>query len=62
MRRRITLVATVALVTGCTTVTVPPVKARAQYRAALVDTSRPVKERQRVWQEMKKNYPGGCGE
>ena len=61
MRGMLRLVALAALVLGgCTTMKVPPTK--AQYRAALMNNELPMTTRQRIWQQMKKQYPGGCGE
>jgi hypothetical protein len=59
MRRPLAIVA-VLIVTGCTTVQAPPTK--AEYRAAISDTARPMVERQRLWQKAKKHYPNGWGE
>ncbi|MFA5378552.1 MAG: hypothetical protein WC455_22550 [Dehalococcoidia bacterium] len=55
------LVALAALVLGgCTTMKVPPTK--AQYRGSLANKDLSMKQRQKIWQEMKKQYPEGCGE
>jgi len=61
MRSMLRLVVLAALVLGgCRAVTVPPTK--AQYRAALANKDLSMRQRQKIWQEMKKQYPSGCGE
>lgn len=56
----IQLLCIMVLLAGCRVVT-PPVT-KAQYRAALTTKELPIKTRQRIWQQMKKQYPEGCGE
>lgn len=34
---------------------------KEQYCQMLADTSRSLVERQYIWQQMKKDYPEGCG-
>lgn len=56
----IQLLCIMVLLAGCRMVT-PPVT-KAQYRAALTNKELPMKTRQRIWQQMKKQYPDGCGD
>lgn len=56
----IQLLCIMVLLAGCRVVT-PPVT-KAQYRAALTNKELPMKTRQRIWQQMKKQYPDGCGD
>jgi hypothetical protein len=56
----ISLLCVVVLLLGCRVVTQPVTK--AQYRAALTNKELPMKTRQRIWQQMKKQCPEGCGE
>jgi hypothetical protein len=61
MRGMLRLVVLAAVVLcGCESKQIPPTK--AQYRAALTNNELPMRTRQRIWQQMKKQYPGGCGE
>jgi hypothetical protein len=56
----IQLLCIMVLLAGCRVVT-PPVT-KAQYRATLTNKELPMKTRQRIWQQMKKQYPDGCGD
>ena len=56
----IQLLCIMVLLAGCRVVT-PPVT-KAQYRAALTNKELPMKTRQRIWQQMKKQYPEGCSD
>lgn len=58
--RMISLLCVVVLLSGCRVVTQPVTK--AQYRAALTNKELPMKTRQRIWQQMNKQYPDGCGD
>ena len=60
MSKAIQLLCVVVLLSGCRVVTQPVTK--AQYRAALANKELPMKTRQRIWQQMNKQYPDGCGD
>lgn len=60
MSKAIQLLCVIVLLSGCRVVTQPVTK--AQYRAALANKELPMKTRQRIWQQMKKQYPDGCSD
>lgn len=60
MSKAIQLLCVVVLLSGCRVAKQPVTK--AQYRAALANKELPMKTRQRIWQQMKKQYPEGCNE